>query len=188
MKQPDESKIRIVLKGAIFCSIAATVVESLIFDGWIFSRFRTEDIQPIIQQIIQAMMQGRFARLVYTAGFLIQSVVVMSFLKTFLRTGARGAVFGTLLSIYLMLRTRRIGMGHRMFVETGVLGAALGLFWPLPLGALLSRQPTPFRVLFVIVLGVLVSILYAAWLRRSMLSSASPTTPFDTKEPTITQS
>jgi hypothetical protein len=186
MKQPGKFKFGTVVKAAIFCSIAVTVIESLIFDGWIFSAFRTEDIQPFIQ----AMIQGQFTRVVYTVGFVIQSVIVMTFLKMFLHTGARGAVFGTLNSIYLMLRTKRIGVGHRMFVETGVLGAVLGLFLPVPLEALLGRQPIPFRMLVVMALGFLVSILYAAWLRRSMLSSASPspTTPLDTKEANTTQS
>ena len=160
MKHLD--KVGTVVKAAIFCVITAP------FTALVFS-------------VCIVVLDGQF-KLHMAHEF--PAFIILLFLFMSIPAGA----CGSLVSIYLMLRTKHIGLGLRMFAEVGVLGVALSVFC----SALTSRLfglglATPLFFSFWIAVGVSVSILYAGWFRKSMLSTAARNAPPDNSEANTTQ-
>jgi hypothetical protein len=114
--------------------------------------------------------------------FLRLSLVI--FFIAFIPAGPCGALG----SIYLILRTKHIGLGRRMFDEAAVLGAVLSIFCPALMWLFSARGVVSgLYFLFFLIVGIPVALLYAAYFRRSMLSTVSPPTPISTRESNITQ-
>jgi hypothetical protein len=158
MKQLD--KIGIIIKAAIFCAIIAAFVSSIVLN-------------------CEGILKGAFSPI----------SAAIFFLYAFIPASACGSLFGALGSIYLILRTKQIGSGMRMFAEAGALGVVFSLFGPALISLIglgdwptLRDWSTPLGFRFCLAVGVPVSILYAAYFRSSMLSTASSSIPAGAKE------
>src|ERR1019366_3026306 len=100
MKHLD--KVGTVVKAAIFCAIAF----------------------PFTASVLSACVLALNGAFKLHMAYEFPALITLVFLFAFIPACACGALG----SIYLILRTKRIGLGLRMFAETGVLGVALSMF------------------------------------------------------------